>query len=875
MVRKLSQLDESLVVGRTLISRGSITELDSTDVVANRLYSVNDSDNAGFVVVNSGGVFRVGINDSSPSNTLSVNGDGSFLTSLTVGTQLYVNSGSAAAPTLSFSTDPDTGFYRYDTNRIGMSLGGTRYYAFSDGGFVVEGQSTENRSIEIGYGRSASGASWLDLVGDTTYTDYGTRLLRNAGSDGSTVLDHRGEGMLNLYCRDSDSRIRLSTQGLRRMEVYSSGLIVLNEDGYDADFRVESTSNVYAIMMDASASRVGINKFPSGYDLDVEGTIRSTGYMYPSGIRNMLNGTAGEPSYSFDSDTNTGMYLRSANRLAFSTAGTERVNINGHTLEMPGATTETISLEIGTGRSGNGYSYINLVGDATYTDYGLRIIRNNTGPNTTSLISHRGTGSFNIQTEDSASFVVTTNSSTALVINSAQGAFFEAGVQADGNITAGASPDQSVPAGTSGAQLNAGGLITMSRSGVGLVRLGGALAGAGQPNGVFNFMSDVTNNTAMLVQNGPGIGDVQQWRDSSGAEIASIGSTGIMYPTGIRSLIAGSETAPAYSFNDDTNTGLYSPAANIIGFVTGGIERGRWNLTELQVNNNLVAQGTSIFTDSMYLNASSPTAACQMTLGNGRSGNGFAYIDFVGDATYIDYGLRIIRNNTGANTDSRIYHRGTGTMYYICQDECSQIWQTNSLTRMKLTPSGYLGIGETSPECLLDVKGASNHVAVFNRTSTGTVVVFQNNSANAGNISNSGTVTSYNTTSDYRLKENLVPVIDAIRRVKALKPTRFNFIEYPDITVDGFIAHEVAEVVPEAVNGEKDAMVTKSVIIQERLVDSDLNEVQPEIREDQLVPEYQSMDNAKLVPILTSALQEMIAKVEQLEARISALESDK
>ena len=103
--------------------------------------------------------------------------------------------------------------------------------------------------------------------------------------------------------------------------------------------------------------------------------------------------------------------------------------------------------------------------------------------------------------------------------------------------------------------------------------------------------------------------------------------------------------------------------------------------------------------------------------------------------------------------------------------------------------------------------------------------------------------TTYNTSSDYRLKENVDYTWDATTRLKQLKPARFNFIEDDTNTlVDGFIAHEVSTVVPEAISGEKDA------------VDSDGN-IDP-----------QGIDQSKLVPLLVKTIQE-------LEARITALEA--
>lgn len=111
-----------------------------------------------------------------------------------------------------------------------------------------------------------------------------------------------------------------------------------------------------------------------------------------------------------------------------------------------------------------------------------------------------------------------------------------------------------------------------------------------------------------------------------------------------------------------------------------------------------------------------------------------------------------------------------------------------------------------------------------------------------GSITRSGTTgVAYNTSSDYRLKENVQPIASASERVKQLNPCRFNFVGETR-TVDGFLAHEAQAVVPESVTGDKDA------------VDAEGN------------PVYQGIDQSKLVPLLTAALQEALARIEALEA---------
>jgi hypothetical protein len=112
-----------------------------------------------------------------------------------------------------------------------------------------------------------------------------------------------------------------------------------------------------------------------------------------------------------------------------------------------------------------------------------------------------------------------------------------------------------------------------------------------------------------------------------------------------------------------------------------------------------------------------------------------------------------------------------------------------------------------------------------------------------GNIRTTGSATAYNTSSDYRLKENVVTDWDATSRLKQLKPSRFNFKIDKDTTVDGFLAHEVQSIVPEAVSGEKDA------------VDKD-GDIDP-----------QGIDQSKLVPLMVKTIQELEARIAKLEAK--------
>ena len=178
--------------------------------------------------------------------------------------------------------------------------------------------------------------------------------------------------------------------------------------------------------------------------------------------------------------------------------------------------------------------------------------------------------------------------------------------------------------------------------------------------------------------------------------------------------------------------------------------------------------------------------------------------------------------------------------------------------RMRIDSTGNVGIGATVDQ-LAVTTGASGHYirgssyASFsdnsniafaaNRTGTdGAISQFRKAGTIVGTISVTATTTAYNTSSDYRLKEDVQPMSGASDRVLALNPVNFAW-KVDGTRVDGFLAHEAQEVVPEAVTGEKDG------------------------------EEMQAIDQSKLVPLLTAALQEALQKIEALEARITALEA--
>jgi hypothetical protein len=195
---------------------------------------------------------------------------------------------------------------------------------------------------------------------------------------------------------------------------------------------------------------------------------------------------------------------------------------------------------------------------------------------------------------------------------------------------------------------------------------------------------------------------------------------------------------------------------------------------------------------------------------------------------------------------------------------------------MRINSSGTLLVGTTSAaDTDPGAKIFSSGIMVQGVPDTGLVDMhdfYRGTSGSltrVGNIRTNGSSTSYNTSSDYRLKEDDVPMTGATERVKALRPINFAW-KVDGSRVDGFLAHEVQEIVPEAISGTKDAMTAEVLYVEgdELPEGKSIGDVKTAS-----VPDYQGIDQSKLVPLLTKALQEALTKIEQLETRLETLEN--
>jgi len=226
---------------------------------------------------------------------------------------------------------------------------------------------------------------------------------------------------------------------------------------------------------------------------------------------------------------------------------------------------------------------------------------------------------------------------------------------------------------------------------------------------------------------------------------------------------------------------------------------------------------------------------------SGGGGLGESYGGFIrgygvsGSGGYLDLGV----NDGGAlRTSINIHPQGN----YL-------IFSTAGTERMRLDSAGTLAMGGTnaSPQ---PGENIAYHVATdgyalysgVNATTSRNHAVFGNPNGYIGSIVTSGSTTTYNTGSDYRLKENIQPLANGLERLQQLNPVQFNW-KADGTSSEGFIAHEVQEIFPDAVSGEKDG------------------------------EKMQGMDYGKITPLLTKAIQEQQTLIEELKTRIETLEN--
>ena len=168
----------------------------------------------------------------------------------------------------------------------------------------------------------------------------------------------------------------------------------------------------------------------------------------------------------------------------------------------------------------------------------------------------------------------------------------------------------------------------------------------------------------------------------------------------------GLQATPSLTFTNDLNTGVFRSGADALAIVTGG----QYAIT--CTSTQAVGIRTPNPSTALHVAGNARVGADDVTdavleIGVGASGNRTSYIDIVADTTYTDYGLRIIRNNTGANATSELKHRGTGALNITTQEAAPIEFYTTNSPRLTILAGGNVGIGTSLPDAALHVVGSA------------------------------------------------------------------------------------------------------------------------------------------------------------------------
>ena len=308
----------------------------------------------------------------------------------------------------------------------------------------------------------------------------------------------------------------------------------------------------------------------------------------------------------------------------------------------------------------------------------------------------------------------------------------------------------------------------------------------------------------------------------------------------------GTAANPSYTFTNSTSTGLFRAASNEVG-----VSCNAFNIAKF------TADDFNVFGD---LKVAHPAGSDTKLDISAQGSSDDADLNLIADSTHTNYGLRMKRFD-GANGESRLNPRGTGIWSFISDEAADIQFRTDATHRWAirangalewlghnytLTPTGSANsfTGSILARGIVSRKGTQPGAAIANPYNfywTGTVLQCWVDAVNTGNVSGPS--------SDYRIKQNIALQTESgIDKVKQLKPVTYQYKDYSvfkgdGVDREGFIAHEVQEVIPSAVNGAKDG------------------------------EEIQSLNMDAMVSVLTKALQEAVAKIETLEAKVAALEA--
>jgi hypothetical protein len=339
------------------------------------------------------------------------------------------------------------------------------------------------------------------------------------------------------------------------------------------------------------------------------------------------------------------------------------------------------------------------------------------------------------------------------------------------------------------------------------------------------------------------------------------------------SFVAGTAALPAITTTGDTNTGIFFPAADTIAFSEGGAEAMR-----IDSSGNVGIGVTPSGWGSSY-------KAQQIGQAGVLSGHTSVPAMTLTSNAYENSGWKAITTSSAHRID--LSSDNNATIFYRAPSVSAGSGLTWSES-MRIDSNGNLLVGTTvSPTAtgtagVQIVQSSGIGVMYIGKTysgSTDAMRFYYNGGGSAvqvGSINYTNTATAFNTSSDYRLKENIQPMTGALAKVQALNPVTYTW-KADGSDGEGFIAHELQAIVPNAVTGEKDATEIQQYEISPAVpatFDEEGNELTPAVEAvmgERDVPKYQGIDTSFLVATLTAAIQELKALVDTQASTITTL----
>jgi len=793
---------------------------------------------------------------------------------------LTLEDGSASTPALAFRDDLNTGIFSSAADTFNVATGGVERMelkstetVFNEDGsntdFRIEGDTEANLFFldagneRIGIGTNSP--STLLHISDSQSSGGVGFTLHNSDSSASTTPYCFISAILNPSRNGGEIRFgREGTYGDQN-----------SADSFMAFYTSANDTNTERMRIDSSG-RVGIGTTSPTAALSIKGTDTSTGSGGTAALE-LRQGDANNEFVNLGFQTGsggplavisaiadaTGVYPNTTGQLTFNTQvgggvfERMRIDSSGRLLLGTGA----VSLPKGSGAGSfdldNGNITMCIGGDSNSTG------RTNSATKTNRITSPHYTNaeqpvallsSFNESGNNTIFYGGGSSQTNAVTVHS----FYTAGdtttttglermrIDSSGRLLLGASSSRNVGGSSTNSKLQIEG-ASQNASSISLT------SHENDPKGAFVFFGKTrggSGGSATIVQNGDTLGGLSfigaDGNDTNNrtAEITAIVNGTPANNTIPTDLVFSTSTANASQLTEamritSDNAVQIAAGGAIGGFASSHVVNSVAPL-KIYKSSGSTHAGLQLIWDH-FNTTTGISQRIQFTIGDDASSDGFNNAGFIGIEKVDSW-------QSGAGRHSALVF---GTTNAATEAE-----------RMRLDSNGRLLIGETTTadvnaNLTVAVGGASLAGIVTHSGTTANrhALACCNDNGHIGGITTSGSTTSFNTSSDYRLKENITTITDGITRLKTLIPRRFNFKTEKDKTVDGFIAHEVTAV-PESVSGTKDEVATED---------------SKEVKKGD--PIYQQIDQAKLVPLLTAALQEAVAKLEVLETKVAALEA--